>query len=218
MLVLSWVVSGLLSMNPWGWLESESSAGEAYQLRGELPTWQTVHGALQALPQAQLPVNVVSISASTINGDLAFLLNTRSGEQMRVDERWNLAPLSQAAINKAVMSLSPGSPWTLLTEPDDYYYSHRNDRVTLPVLRVIGNDAHATRYYLDAVSGELLHKVDANARWYRWLHSGLHRMDFKPVMRMRPFWDLLMWTLLLGAALVCATGTWLGIRRLRGHR
>jgi hypothetical protein len=64
------------------------------------------------------------------------------------------------------------------------------------------------------MTGELLTAVDRSARWYRWLHSGLHRMDFTPLWRTRPLWDLWMWLSLSGAALVCLTGTWLGIRRL----
>lgn len=216
-LITTWVFSGLLSMNPWGWLETRDAAGDARRLRGEPPTWAEVRASLTVLPQAALPPHTISLEASILRGELSYLAMTRQGARHRLDAHWLPAPLTETVIARAVHNLGTEATWNLLSAEDAYYYSHGRDRVELPVLRVMTQDEQ-TRYYLDAISGALLRKVDDNARWYRWLHSGLHRLDFNPVIRMRPFWDGLMWLLLLGAATVCATGTWLGIRRLRGKR
>jgi uncharacterized iron-regulated membrane protein len=84
----------------------------------------------------------------------------------------------------------------------------------LPAYRVIANDGRNTRYYLDPVSGEILNKIDTNDRWYRWLHSGLHRGDFTGFLRSRPVWDLFMGLFMLGVTGVCVTGMCMGFRRL----
>jgi hypothetical protein len=54
---------------------------------------------------------------------------------------------------------------------------------------------------------------DSDTRWYRWLHRGLHTLDFAAVLHIRPLWDVLMIVLLAGVAGLCGTGTWLGWRR-----
>ena len=216
-LVLSWVFSGLLSMNPWGWLESQQQDTNAQRLSGERPTWQTVQTSLQALSGAQLPGDAVRIDSSVLNGQLHYLVTTRSGARRRMDVRWMAAPLSDAELQSIRHLLSEHATLASLDREDNYYYSLGTDRVALPVLRVLHNDTAATRSYLDPVSGELLLTVDHSGRWYRWLHYALHRMDFAALWRQRPFHDLWMWLSLGGATAVCVTGTWLGIRRLRGR-
>jgi uncharacterized iron-regulated membrane protein len=72
-----------------------------------------------------------------------------------------------------------------------------------------------TRYYLDPNTGALVQRADATGQWRRWLFSGLHRLDFTPLMRARPFWDIMMWLTMLGGLAVSVTGVYLGIRRIR---
>ena len=55
---------------------------------------------------------------------------------------------------------------------------------------------------------------DAAAQAYRWLHEGLHRLDFAAAIRSRPQWDALMLILMAGVTAVCMTGAYLGFRRL----
>src|SRR5262249_49689345 len=105
----------------------------------------------------------------------------------------------------------------LLTAPDHYYFPQGHHTVRLPVYRLIAADRSATRYYLDATSGEILRKVDASARGYRWLHEALHRLDFSATLRVRPLWDVVMLVLLGGVTTIAAAGAVLGIRRLSLH-
>jgi hypothetical protein len=93
------------------------------------------------------------------------------------------------------------------------YFSHHRDVVELPVYRMI-LPGSGTRYYVDPVAGMLVAKLDANAQAYRWLHAGLHRLDFTASLRGRPQWDVLMLVLLSGVTVVCTTGAYLGYRRL----
>jgi uncharacterized iron-regulated membrane protein len=102
----------------------------------------------------------------------------------------------------------------MMTREDDYYFAHHDD-VVLPVYRIILDGAEATRFYLDPATGALLKRADADARWQRWLFSGLHRLDFTAGLRARPLWDIVMIVLLLGGIGVSATGVYLAIRRIR---
>jgi hypothetical protein len=112
-----------------------------------------------------------------------------------------------------VLSSAPAAPLPgLMTREDDYYFSHHGDLVKFQVYRVIAGKG--TRYYIDAVSGTLLAKLDSSAQGYRWWHQGLHRLDFTAAMRGRPRWDVLMLVLMCGVTGLCVTGTYLGYRRL----
>jgi hypothetical protein len=207
-------------MTPWSWLESQGSASEARLLQGDLPKWQTVRQSLLKLHEATLPAGTVHVTTALFDGQLRYIAETRSGVRVRLDEQWQIAPLSQAEQARIGVLLG-GLPVTLLTQEDTYYYAQTGKPVTLPVLRAIAagdNQINSGRYYLDATSGALLDKVDDGARWYRWLHTGLHRLDFHALLRTRPFRDVLLWALLLGASAVCFTGVWLGARRLFGSK
>src|SRR5262249_53878119 len=95
-----------------------------------------------------------------------------------------------------------------------YYFDRHDDHVILPVYRVVSHDSQHNRYYLDPLTGALLASFDANARWYRWLHQGLHTLDLAPALRARPMWDVVMLLLLSGTTVIAATGAYVGIRRL----
>ena len=102
---------------------------------------------------------------------------------------------------------------------DAYYFAfgiaERRDPPPFPVYRIILNDAEHMRYYLDPGTGQLLRKVDADGRGYRWLFSGLHRLDFSAWLRLRPLWDIIVLALLLGGIGLTATGTYLALSRIK---
>jgi uncharacterized iron-regulated membrane protein len=212
---LSWVVSGLLSMNPWGWLEGASAQQERTLLRkGAGPSGRQIKASLHSFAAAR-PPELVSLTMAPFNGDIFFIATTSGGEQGRVSADAVPAPLNDADLVYAADVLSGEAhapiPQLIMNE-DAYNFSHHRDLVRLPVYRMVLEDG--TRYYLDAVSGALVAKLDRSAQAYRWLHEGLHRMDFTAAMRGRPQWDALMLVLLSGVTLLCVTGTYLGYRRL----
>jgi hypothetical protein len=213
---LSWVLSGLLSMNPWGLLEGEGAEAQAAQLRGSLnPSGAQVKAALQAMATAR-PADLVSIEAAPLNGQLYFIGYTAAGDRRRLNAAADLQPLNASDLNFITVALSGAgaSIQSLLTEEDPYYFSHHRERVPLPVYRIVMGEGGATRYYIDTVSGMLLMKIDRSARRYRWWHEGLHRLDFTATLRGRPQWDVLMLLLMSGVTMVCGTGAYLGYRRL----
>jgi hypothetical protein len=206
---LTWVLSGLLSMNPWGWLEGAGSVQEQSRLRGSSPSGAEVLHALQALAQ-QGTDNIVSIVGAPLEGRLYLIATDRSGHQWRLDATGRPAPLD--ATERRFIAGVLGGPLTLINRGDDYYFPHHGDPVTLPALRAVA--ASGDRYYVDPLSGALLTKLDAAARDYRWWHDALHRVDFAAIVRGRPQWDALMWLLMSGVTAVCLTGVYLGSRRL----
>jgi hypothetical protein len=147
------------------------------------------------------------------------LATRNDGTVLRLDAAGNIAvatvaDLAQAAARIAgpVAIVEQG----LIDEEDFYYFRQARANFALPVYRIILGDAERTRYYLDASSGTLLQRVDRNARWYRWLFGGLHRIDFAAWLRSRPLWDIVVLTLMLGGLGVAATGLYLAIRRVLG--
>jgi uncharacterized iron-regulated membrane protein len=217
---LSWVLSGLLSMNPWGLLEGAGGQAEAAQLRGSIkPAGAQIKAALQALA-ASHPADVLSVKIAPFDGEVYFIANTAAGNRQRLNVAAQPVPLNGrdlAYIASALAGSSTSVP-SLLTQEDNYYFSHHRDRAPLPVYRLVLLDGSETRYYVDAVSGMLIAKIDRGARGYRWLHEGLHRLDFTAALRGRPQWDVLMLVLMSGVTGVCASGAYLGYRRLLRRR
>jgi hypothetical protein len=221
-LTLSWVLSGLLSMNPWGWLESSGAQSENAKLRGAPePSLARIGAALQAFADGgafadRAASDAVSLRVAPLNGEIYFVATTAGGERRRFDAAAAAAPLSSADLKfLAGVLTGAGAPITpqLMSREDNLYFSHHRDVVALPVFRMI-LPGSGTRYYVDPVAGMLVAKLDANAQAYRWLHEGLHRLDFTASWRGRPQWDVLMLVLLSGVTVVCVTGAYLGFRRL----
>jgi hypothetical protein len=204
-LVLTWVASGLISMNPWGFLDGGDRTERG--VRGILPLGSDIAATLPAL-SASAPTNTVSIAVAPFDSTLAFVVTSSDGTRQRLDASGRVLPPPNMARAAALLS---GKQAELLIDGDSYYFVGRGEAARLPVYRVI---ADGVFYYLDPVSGEIVRVADADDRWYRWLHEGLHRLDFTPALRSRPVWDLVMLPLILGVTLVCATGAWLGLRRL----
>ena len=220
LLALTWVFSGLVSMNPWGFLESRGR-GEVSLAQGPPPRWGDVKASLETL-RAQPPMtNVVSLTTSPLGGKLYWMATFDDGSVRRLDAAGRVEPPNEAELAQAAARIAGDrtiAEQRLMNEEDDYYYSRqrrRFEQIVLPVYRVILNDEEQTRYYLDPNSGALVLRADATDRWRRWLFSGLHRLDFTAWMRARPFWDIMMWLTLLGGLAISITGTYLAIRRIR---
>jgi hypothetical protein len=215
-LTLSWVLSGLLSMNPWGWLEGSGTQIENAKLHGAPePSLARIGEALQTFANGYAS-DAVSLRVAPFNGKIYFIASTAGGERRRFDAAAAAAPLNHEDLEfLAGVLTGSGAPIApqLMSREDNLYFSHHRDLVALPVYRMI-LPGSGTRYYVDPVAGMLVAKFDANAQAYRWLHAGLHRLDFTASLRGRPQWDVLMLVLLSGVTVVCTTGAYLGYRRL----
>jgi len=216
--LLTWVASGLLSMNPWGLLEGGDAGPERAALAGAPPRWSEARAAIARVLQRPDIGSFVSVRSVSFDGRLHFVATTTQGARVRLAGDGQDAPLTAADWDRAGRLLGGAAAPERLDTEDAYWFSHHGDPVSLPVHRLALDDAKRTRYYLDPVSGEILRKVDAGARGYRWWHQALHRLDFLPALRTRPVWDVLMVVLLGGATLVSATGLQAAALRLGGRR
>jgi PepSY-associated TM region len=215
---LAWVLSGLLSMNPWGLLESDGPNSEFERIRGTSPTWREVQSALRNLAVAAPLQGMVALQSANLDGRLFFVAAFADGRRIRVDADGGLAPMNAdiLALESSLIAAGSNNVPRLINSADNFYFSHHGQPVEFPVYRLLLNDSDATRYYFDAVSGEIVMKIDSAARGYRWMHEALHRLDFSEALRRRPTWDILMLILLSGTTLVCATGLYAAIRRVSG--
>jgi len=204
---LTWVLSGLLSMNPAGVLESGDDRSARAGLRGE-PSSASLWAALGALARSPARETAVHVEVAPLSGHVYFVFDDGNGHRARVDETGGGAPLLHGDLRRALDPLTGGAALELLDTSDDYLRNVERK----PVYRAVTEDPERTRYYVDALSGQLRAVLDRNARGYRWLFEVPHRLDV-PLLRGRPQWDIVMLVLLSGALGLSATGLLLGARR-----
>jgi hypothetical protein len=216
LLTLTWVASGLFSMNPWGWFESQGPTEEIPNLEGRPLAGADARALVEALA-AHPRSGVVSAEISVQQGTPWAILIRADGSRTRASlPDLAPAPPSAAELDGKARAAKPSTRIAsaqTITEPDAYHYGHKSEQPVLPAFRVIYANADATRLYFDPRTGELVNFVDAETRAFRWWHLGLHRLDF-PVLRSRPLWDLVTLPLLVGVSLLCVLGVWMGFRRL----
>jgi len=242
-ITLTWVFSGLLSMEPFAWtnargLEVDSSVFD----QGDLDL-----GAFGALNDpvlsAAMPANVKQLEL-VWRQNQPYLLASYSQPMQDTDDKrdrlhqpYNIAGQSDGArvlinpVSRKVLegfdpavlssqldaSVSEASVTqaSVLNDYDDYYYS-RQGELPLPVLRVKFDDPAQSWVYVDPQRGELLSLVHRWSRVERWLYNGLHSLDFAFWYHRRPLWDIGVLLLLTGGFASSLLGFYFGMRRLWG--
>jgi hypothetical protein len=216
---LAWVISGTLSLNPWGLLEG-GRGDERLRLQGQAQNWGVVRRSLEAL-KAGAVGGTVHLASAPSNGALFWLATDDRGHVTRLDAQGNRAPVAMADLTNAAVRLARGTGIAsegLIRAEDAYYFGAPgpgHDPIPMPAYRVILKNPDRTRYYLDPATAGLVHKADGDARSYRWLFDGLHRWDFAGWLRARPLWDAVMLFLLLGGTAGTLTGVYLALWRIR---
>ena len=212
---LTWLVSGLFSVTPWGALEGRSFGEERARLAGAGLDFDSTARYIRTLSAATLPESAVRIEGSIVGGEFQIITASGKGFRTRLNPgTLEAQPLPDTFFGGAGAVMRPGIPvleGTWINEGDAYYFNHHESR-SFPVFRIRYEDGE--RLYLDRVSGELSYAADRERRWFRWVFNALHRGDFSALIRSRPIWDLMMWPLMLGVTVGAITGTWLGLRRL----
>ena len=215
LLMLTWLFSGLLSVNPWGAFESRSYGSEILRIRGGTLGYYRTSDLLRNLAIDNLPHGTVRLEGAQLSGEPYLLAWDTKGTSTRLDPvTLHADPLTDSSFTKIAAVVREGEAirdqgW--IFEGDAYYYSHHDQR-PFPAYRIRYEDGE--RIYLDNISGQLAFAADSNRQWSRWLFLGLHRGDLSGLIRSRPIWDLLLLPLLAGVTLGALTGTWMGIKRL----
>ncbi|HSB96268.1 MAG TPA: hypothetical protein VLC91_07465 [Spongiibacteraceae bacterium] len=213
---LTWVVSGLLSMNPGRFnpprapaaVEREVFSGTSFDVE-----------RFKQLPP-HLDASSVETELLFYDGQPFYCVVARDGKRQLIAAAAPARNPNMARLNALATKLLPGAPlidshW--LTEYDDYYYSRHPERgdKPLPMLRVeFGDDVH-TWFYIDPRTGELVERSTSINRWYRWLYNGLHSWDIRWLWERRPLWDIAVITFSLGGLSLSLFGVVIGYRRLR---
>ncbi|MET4684287.1 PepSY domain-containing protein [Brevundimonas faecalis] len=210
-LTLTWVFSGLMTMNPWGLLEGGGDRPVRQVLTGEA-TGEQFRQALTDAARITPDAKTAQLVAVPIAGQVRLAAVHGDGSQVRLAPTGLPDPVTEAEVRSMLAPLKPVSI-ERLTREDAYYYGRKGDRPALPVWRAVLSDAQKTRVYLDADTGQVRRVVDRDGRWSRWIRNGLHGLDFDG-LRTRPIWDLVVLPLLFGVTLVCATGAWMSFRRI----
>lgn len=214
--VLTWIVSGWLSMNPNGWFQRgpvDAAVMARYTGAGTSPfPW----------PPASLPTGEGAAApreAVPLWFDGKPLLQLRDAQAyVRVIDAATgaIASISREDILRAAPRLRPGSAVTQATlqaREDFHWYGHHRERI-VPVWRLQFDDPARSWIYIDPASGQVVGSNDSNSRLRRWLFNAAHSLDFPWLIQYRPAWDIVMWLLSIIGAVASASGVVIGWRRL----
>jgi hypothetical protein len=203
LLTLTWVASGLVSMNPWGFLDGRADE-RTQRLTGVVP-FGDVRQAVLAAKSGGVAARQLAVAPL---GGTVFVM----ADGVRLDAAARAAPLAGPELAAAARRMGPSRSAGLIAEEDAYYFGH-HEPVTLPAYRVVMADG--LRIYLDPASGGVLRQVDGARRGYRWLFDAPHRLDFIRGFDRGGGWAAAMTLLLVFAGAGVATGVWLGWRRVK---
>jgi PepSY-associated TM region len=217
---LTWVFSGLLSMEPWFWASSDRPgpsvgpvlAGGRMDVSAfpaiDAPAWRAALGDRQSKEiefrwLKSAPWFVVRTTDDMLLVDAA---------QIEVQQRMFDAPalLQQIAAANPESAIADSS----LIERYDAYYYDRDRSAPLPVLRIQFDDPDRTVAYVDPHLLDVVGRFTRRERVQRWLYHGLHSLDF-PFWYYSRAWDVGMIVLLTGGSVLSAIGVVIGWRRLR---
>ncbi len=211
--IFTWILSGLLSMNPLKWA-SEDSLSEK-----ETKIWQgtnysiltTVNNFQSAFDNITKHKSIKEIKFSLFNSDNYLIATNQNNEVQHVkiqDKNVFNNAIDILSIKSQVLKLLPNNKIIaseILTDYDNYYYNkHRT--LPLPIYRFKFDDKNSTWYYVNPKTLTVVKKMQTDNKIERWLYNGLHSLDFPQLFYKRPLWDIIVIVLLLGCTLLSFTG------------
>jgi hypothetical protein len=243
----TWILSGLLSMDPWNWhpgtapTRQQREAMSGGPLRTDLLTIDRLRASVAAMSSSFVPSEVELLQFA---GD-SFLVAYRPPATVE-DHAWidtDRAPfLSPQRAEQRIVALAAPEHGTFSRFPDarvaavartaipdqriaeeswleryDPYYYDRHGALALPVLRLRYADARQTWLYVDPFRGAIARKEERSTRVNRWLYHGLHSLDFPFLYYRRPLWDCVLIVLSLGGVVSSVTAITPALRRFRRH-
>jgi len=193
-------------------LELISFGGRAYWMAYRRPTPQEV--------DEWHSMSAFDFIAPTLDHDhrLVDALAPDAGALPRLDDGLVIAAARLAMPDAGVTE----SAW--LTEFDDYFYPRHTSFDlglpqavrSLPVLRIKFDDPERTWLYLSPDQAQIV-KFESTDRVNRWTYYGLHSYDIAGLFSVRPLWDALVLSLVIGGCVLSTTNLLPAIRRLRRH-
>ncbi|WP_191832659.1 PepSY domain-containing protein [Pseudomonas fluorescens] len=225
-LAITWIFSGLMSMNPWRIFSSSAPLDTAAYQGGPLQAQAFPVSAARALSRFAGEGLVARELEWRLVGGEGYLIGHDGGGRTRVlsmvdGQVHNRLP-SEVLERAAQAVLPQGRMHSELLDSYDFYYYARAEQSMLghlekrlPVLRVRFDDPQQTWLHLDLYTGEMLGVLDQPKRVSRWLFALLHSWDWLPLLQRRPVWDIWMIVFSVGGLILSVSGVVLGWRRLR---
>lgn len=230
--MITWVFSGLMSMNPLGIFDPGHGRPDIAAYREGLPgAVRPSLSTAQALALLQREGFHARELAWRVLAGQAYLLARDGTDATRlvvptqagghaVLARWPHGVLEAAGARLFDEPIA-SAQWL---DAHDAFYVQRGEASMyaaaerrLPVLRLGFSDAGETLAYLDPYTGDMALSLDRSQRTGRWLFNLLHSWDL-PVLLRFPFGrDLALTLLSIGAGAIALTGCLVGYRRLRLH-
>jgi hypothetical protein len=240
-LTLTWVFSGMLSMEPWDWAAAESlSIGRQAFTGGPLELSQfpamEQAGWNTAVPADRLkeieftriqgdPYYVARLSAAPGSTPVNGRVNQEYTVMGRAEPNTLLVSVSPLQVKRELFSTEslmsrlksdvPDVPIlesTMLSEYDSYYYS-RDMAAPLPVLRIKFGDPDQTWVYIDPRRSQLVAQIHRLDRVERWIYNGFHSLDFA-FWYYSPVWEWGVIVLSLGGIASSFIGLYVGFKRV----
>ncbi|HLF12993.1 MAG TPA: PepSY domain-containing protein, partial [Gammaproteobacteria bacterium] len=239
---LTWVFSGLLSMEPFAWTNAEGLSVRRDAFTGgplELSRFAAVDAAgwnrlldgrtLKEVEFARIQDEPYYLARYTV--DAPESKRERLHQPYRITGRTEpdrllvsastldvrSEPFSTESLLTRLRAAAPDAAIVeseLLSDYDTYYYS-RGRQAPLPVLRAKFDDPRQTWVYIDPQMSEIVAVIHRLNRLERWLYNGLHSLDFAFWYDRRPLWDIGMIVLSVGALATSLIGLFFGVKRLR---
>ncbi len=224
---LTWVFSGMLSMEPWFWSSRGGLGAGVRQAFTGGGLDMSLFSELDAdeWEQTLAGTTIKEIDFRRIQGDPYFLVIDGAAQRTLVQAdplEVSEHAFSTESLVERVKGVYPDVPILesqLLSEYDSYYYPRGGSSPSLPVLRMKFDDPDRTWFYIDPELSQLVGRYQWRERLERWIYRGFHSLDFAFWYNSRPLWDVGVIVLSLGGIGTSAIGLFLGFKRVgRGIR
>ncbi|MBB2495269.1 PepSY domain-containing protein [Aquipseudomonas ullengensis] len=225
--LIAWIFSGLMSMNPWQLFASSSTLAPAAYRGGDLSVATDRQPLAETLAQfRQAGLLVREVHWQRVGGQLYRVAYDAAGESRLlavVEGAEVIAQLPASTLEQAARAMLPGVAvqFDWLERYDAYYYPraeqsmYGHQRKRLPMLRARFADPAASWVHLDPYSGALIEQLDQRQRVSRWLFNLLHSWDWLPLLERPLLREGLVILFSLGGLAISLSGIVLGWRRLQ---
>jgi uncharacterized iron-regulated membrane protein len=227
--LLVWLISGTLSMEPWGLFEKRSTV-DAAALRQAPLNAEVLDTDLAAGLDRFREAGIAPVELQWhVLGEQPYLLGIDARGETRILPATSSAPaqlrLERAELEREVRQAWPDQQqrFEWLEQEDFHYYARGEPSLyshlprRLPVLRVRFDDPAATWLHIDPYSGTVIEQLDQRRRAVRWAFKLLHSWDWPPLLQRPLLRDGLLLAFSAGMLLIAISGVLLGWRRLRGR-
>ena len=205
-IVVSWIVSGWLSMDHGRLFSTPNPTTEQVKaIQGGSFGEVSSKTSFEDLPEYP---TLREIKIHAFGGEPIILLSSK-------DETIKTPVLEPSRVSAVVSSAFPKAnieKWSIVP-PGDTYTALREGTLPPGTIRVELSDKDETWLHIDSRSGEILSVIDRSRRLYRWLYNGLHSLDIPGLANRRPLWDIVMLVLLLAGFITSSTGVVIGMKR-----